>query len=198
MTNFLERTRAFEARTKVVFPFLLGNGTKLQKALSTSNRGALLEGQDIYLGVCNLERFLEMKEIKDFRYQTCFRFLPDDEVHLMVSIREGIRQMRLRLTNLADEARKKRTRKINNNVRFFLSKDGHIYLDNKFRDVLPPLAELGPAIPIFRLDYAVWSSDGVARGLSAIEFANFFSKAIGEQISHPLTPWSQIAEASPA
>lgn len=189
MANFLERTQAFEKSAQKAFPFLPGKSTKLQRALSASNRGALMEGQDIYLGVCNLERFLELKGIKDFRYQTCFRFIPDDEVHLLISIREGVGHMRRRLAVLADEAKKHRARKINNNVRIFLAKDGNIYLDNEFRDVLPPLGEIGPAIPISRLDHALWSRDIKQAGLSAPEFVKFVSEAVGMKVSHCLAPW---------
>ena len=189
MTDFPARTAAFEQQVKEAWPFLPGEGTKLQKALSASNRGALMEGQDIYLGVCNLEHFLAEPGVTDFRYQTYFRFIPDDEVHLLVSIRDGIGAMRARLEVLAQQAKENGTKKINNNVRFFLAKDGQMYLDNAFRDVLPPLEELAPAIPIARLDYAIWSPGAEVKGLAATEFANFFAKTVGRQIAHPHTPW---------
>jgi len=201
VTDYQTRTQAFETKVRAACPFLTGDGTKLQKALSASNSGALMEGRDLYVGAINLERFLDGDQIEDFRVQACFRFIPDDEVHLMITINGGIPKMRERVAILAQAAKLAKAakaakaskegskQKINNNVRFFLGTNGQVYLDNEFWNRLPPLEELAPGIPVARLDYAIWSPAAEVRGLAATEFTNFLAKTVGKEIAHPHAPW---------
>lgn len=169
------------------FASLASPDVKPRQALSAANRGSLLERGTIYLGTFNLERFTKPDDDSlAMAFHGCFRWIPDDEVHVIVRVQSGMDKLRERLTVLTRAAKAGAK---NNNVRAYLHTDGNVYLDNEPHDSLPLVETIGPAVPVARANYAIHSPVTGTKGLAAQQFTAFIAKIIGLAKTYPHAPW---------
>jgi 5-methylcytosine-specific restriction protein B len=132
------------------------------------------------------------------------QFLPDEELHLGVYIREGVANLAAWLekmvgnANLGDSSFSKE----NNNVKFyFVLNKGKLFVRNKgfLRSLIsvddgPPTrvdgSEVGPAIEIDNLYYAVHPDRSGIRSAQVTEFLNTLDSSLGSEKLKGVAAWS--------
>lgn len=159
-----------------------------------SNSARIIEG-GLYLGYANLEHKARSK-VEGQCLLCMLRFPPEDEVYFAVYVSSEIGRLFDRLERMKSEgsAGNKAYSERNNNVAFYLARDGHIYLQNRPRDwdLNQDLLPHGPPTRVDRILFAVYPPlPSPRRSLLAREFVGYLGSLVGPERLHEVRVWPE-------
>lgn len=151
--------------------------------------------------------------VTQFVFLCVLRFPPEDHAYFAIEITDSSDQLIKGLLKLLREAEQQNAEKvakgkkpggINNNVKCYITRDGHLYFHNDgFRDSLRPDPGEPPLDPecmakVDAVHFAIWPPAATAeRGLLAREFIGYLGTLIGREKVHELQVWDDPAAVRP-
>jgi 5-methylcytosine-specific restriction enzyme B len=127
-------------------------------------------------------------------------FPPSDEIYFAITVRNDVKRLidgliklyrDVELRNQRLIAKGKRPGRINNNVKFFLTKGGWLYFSNEFVEELRP-ENLDPTqfVDVDTVSFSIWPPTEAARhGVFAREFVGYIGSLVGRDKVHEFVVW---------
>lgn len=206
--SFSERQKQFKAAIEAG----LEKGARLTENFGFSNSARVVEG-GLFAGVNNMEN-LSRKLAQDpgdgppaYVFLCVLTFPPEDEVYFAITVRSDVQAANMTLLKLFMELTEEKAQlaagekagKINNNVRFSVTSNGHLYLANEFPETLRAGAlEDDQMARIDSIEFAIWPpSVSARRSLLAREFVGYLGRLVGRENVHERVIWTADTAVGP-
>jgi 5-methylcytosine-specific restriction enzyme B len=187
-----------------------------------SNSSRVLEG-GLFACTNNVETYSRkllkgVAESSQFVLLCVLTFPPQDEVYYAIIISQDTARVNTGLTKLANQVaaknaeiaaesvqlkaagkKEKSLSRINNNTKFYITRNGNLYFENEFRDAVVE-ADLDPdcLAKIDAIEFAIWPpAVSARRSLLAREFVGYLGSLVGKERVHELTVWPDASALSP-
>lgn len=217
-----ERQKQFEAQIKSLPGIKREPEARVAKNFGFSNSSRVLEG-GLFACTNNVETYSKKLlkgevESSQFVLLCVLTFPPQDEVYFAIVVSRDAARVNAGLTKLANQVtaknndiaaenaklkgtgrKEKALSSINNNVKFYVTSNGNLYLENEFRDAVVE-ADLDPdcLAGIDAIEFAIWPpAVSARRGLLAREFVGYLGSLVGKDRVHELTVWPDASALSP-
>lgn len=206
--SFSERQKQFKRAIEEA----LEPGARLSENFGFSNSARVIEG-GLFGGVNNMETL--SKKLADdpddgpaaYVFLCVLTFPPEDEVYFAITVRSDVVAANMALLKLFSDLTEQKAQmpagekagKINNNVRFSVTSDGHLYMANDFPETLRAEALADDQMArIDAIDFAIWPpSVSARRSLLAREFVGYLGRLVGREKVHERAVWTAETAVGP-